>query len=98
MRTQVVPTCASAKGRSASAMPISANPSHTSQGCLRVSKSTCIRRDRPERSCAIPDALAEQALRPEHQHQDQHHEREYVLVVRAEQDEVSVTLAGVDCA
>src|SRR4030095_11843188 len=98
MRTQVVPTCASAKGSSASATPISAKHTHTSHGRFRVSKIRCIRRDAPERSCAIPHSLAQQALRPEHEYQDQHHEREYVLVVRAEQDEVPAALAGIDCA
>src|ERR1044071_3393452 len=92
MRTQLVPTCASAKGSSASTMPISAKPTHTSHGRFRVSKSRCIRRAAPERSCAIPHSFAQQTLRPEHQHQDKHHERENVLVGRAEQDEMAAAV------
>ena len=43
----------------------------------------------PTRSPSRPE-------RPEHQHQDQHDEREHVLVVRAEQDEVAAAVAIAD--
>ena len=41
----------------------------------------------------VADTLAEQSLRPEHQHQDQHDEGEHVLVVAAEEAESGVLAA-----
>ena len=86
MRTQRVPTCASAKGSSAER-----------DGDQRdAGPDQRIAPVRASRSGAVPDALAEQARRPEHEHEDQHDEREHVLVVGAEQDEVAAALAVVD--
>src|SRR5438876_9223080 len=66
---------------------------------LRLSPLRCPRRGRNSRlgaalrrSCALADPLAEQARRPENEHQDQHEEGENVLVVAAEH--AHLALAG----
>src|SRR5258706_15916428 len=80
IRTHAVPIVASANGSTTSTTAISAMPPHTAFGLPFRSASMFIRLP----SCAIPDALAEQAARPEHEHRDQHQEGEDVLVVAAE--------------
>src|ERR1700682_2876789 len=50
-------------------------------------ESTCRGR---ARACPLAHALAEQARRAENEHQNQHEEREYVLIVAAEQRHLAV--------
>src|SRR5277367_291587 len=83
MRTHALPaTALTANGNTVSSNASVAYTIHTTRG-LRF--RFC---QRPMRSdmtlSSICDAFAEQARRPEKQHQNQHDEREYVLVVAAE--------------
>src|SRR5438034_373505 len=78
-----VPIEASANGSTSSTKAISAMPPHSAFGLSRVSTNSFMRGPRAL-SCAVPHPLAQQARRPEHQHRDQHQEREHVLVVAAE--------------
>src|SRR6478735_5788047 len=82
MRTHAVPAYASANGSASSATPTSAMPSQTRAGVLTMA------------SCAVSHPLAKQALRAEHEHQDQHDESEHILVVGPEQDEMAAVGAA----
>src|SRR5512139_3995099 len=84
IRTQAVPTPASANGSTSSARPTTATPAQTSAGLPRVSNSAFMRALPGPASCPVRDPLAEEPRRPEHEHHDQHGEREHVLVVAAE--------------
>src|SRR6266540_666132 len=80
MRTHAVPIVDNPNGSATSANAISASPTHAMAGFPRVSINACM----DGRSSPLADALAEQPRRTEHEHGDQHEEREHVLVVRAE--------------
>src|SRR3954465_5337018 len=94
MRTQLVPTWASAKGSNASEMAMGIPPANTRRRRWRQSSTLAAPRAAgPSPSRSHPAALTEQAGGPEHQHQDQHDEGEYVLIVRAKKNEVAAALA-----
>src|SRR4051812_35222430 len=92
MRTHAVPTVASTKGSATSAAAISAMPIHRACGCfLRESMSMSTGAGlRP-----VADPLAQQPLRPEDEHHDQHDERVDVLVVAAEEARLGARRADV---
>src|SRR5438552_14815781 len=60
--------------------------------CPQRGPSACTAARALARSCTLADPLAEQARRPENEHQDQHEEGENVLVVAAEH--AHLALAG----
>ena len=74
IRTQALPAIWTTNGRTQSS---TAAPIRTTSFC-------CARGVGEARQCSIGDALAEQALRPQREHEDQDDEGEDVLVVAAE--------------
>src|SRR4051812_9437634 len=93
MRTQAVPMAASANGKTTSATPMSARPTHALPGRFLTRESAsdmmfCLRSRL--KSGAVADPLAQQARRPEDEYGDQHQKREHVLVVAAEKREVRI--------
>src|ERR1700694_117720 len=88
IRTHAVPTIASTKGSAMSAPAIIAMPTQRARGSLRKTDARPMTGKglfMPAGLGPVADALAEQALGPEDQHQDQHDEGVHVLVVAAEE-------------
>src|SRR5208282_2828454 len=83
MRTHALPaTAPTANGSAASSNASAAYAHHATRGsrfrfCQRPMRSSM-------KLCSIRNAFAEQARGPENQHQDQHEEREHILVIAAE--------------
>src|SRR5581483_8217603 len=107
MRTHAVPMSASTNGRMASAAAISTTPTHAKRGSSHAAstlrRAVCVRsrsvkaravRERPACSCAIADALAQQARWPEDEDGDEDEEREHVLIVAAEEREIGIVRAA----
>src|ERR1019366_701300 len=87
MRTQAVPTDASANGSPISAIAISATPSHFACALANIFIPRCpprASRFAPSASSSVSYPLPEQTGGPEHQHRDQHQKGEHVLVIAAE--------------
>src|SRR6516164_6863827 len=88
IRTHAVPMPVSANGSTTSAIAIRTTPA-LATSALRAADGVSIGvfgvSALCRALCAVADALAQQAVRPEDQHRDQHEEREHVLIVAAEQ-------------
>src|SRR5688572_21335454 len=89
--THAVPAIASTNGSATSDATISATPIHLAAGWSRRMAGRGLFKRDP--LCPVADTFAEQPLRPEDQHQDQHDERVDVLVVAAEHARVGARLA-----